>query len=85
MFSGILVRRIGPAITKTFARNVQNANVKPLANVKPELYLTDKCVERLKKLAQNDACFLRVTVEGGGCSGFQYKFDLVSKMNEDDK
>ena len=27
---------------------------------------------------------LRVSVEGGGCSGFSYKFDLVSGRNEDD-
>ena len=27
---------------------------------------------------------LRVSVEGGGCSGFSYKFDLVSGRNDDD-
>ena len=27
---------------------------------------------------------LRVSVEGGGCSGFSYKFDLVDSRNEDD-
>ena len=27
---------------------------------------------------------LRVSVEGGGCSGFSYKFDLVSERNPDD-
>lgn len=26
----------------------------------------------------------RVTVEGGGCSGFQYKFDLVDHVEDDD-
>ena len=27
---------------------------------------------------------LRVSVEGGGCSGFSYKFDLVADRNDDD-
>ena len=27
---------------------------------------------------------LRVSVEGGGCSGFSYKFDLVDSQEEDD-
>ena len=27
---------------------------------------------------------LRVSVEGGGCSGFSYKFDLIDATNEDD-
>ena len=28
--------------------------------------------------------FLRVAVEGGGCSGFSYKFDFAESANEDD-
>jgi len=27
---------------------------------------------------------LRVAVEGGGCSGFQYQFDLVDAVQDDD-
>ena len=27
---------------------------------------------------------LRVAVEGGGCSGFQYQFDLVDEVQDDD-
>ena len=33
---------------------------------------------------QVDADFLRVSVEGGGCSGFSYKFDFDSAAGEDD-
>lgn len=31
-----------------------------------------------------EGAMLRVTVEGGGCSGFQYKFDIVSERDADD-
>ena len=31
-----------------------------------------------------DGAMLRVAVEGGGCSGFQYTFDIVTDRNDDD-
>ncbi|CAH0551794.1 unnamed protein product [Brassicogethes aeneus] len=80
----LLARRLIFSASKNFASNL-NANVKPLENVKAELHLTNTCVERLKKVAQKEAHFLRITVEGGGCSGFQYKFDLDNNMYKDDK
>ena len=36
----------------------------------------------MKKMGKQD--FLRVAVEGGGCSGFSYKFDFAESANEDD-
>lgn len=33
---------------------------------------------------ETDAAMLRVAVEGGGCSGFQYKFDIVETREADD-
>ncbi|MFN3835671.1 MAG: iron-sulfur cluster insertion protein ErpA [Glycocaulis sp.] len=35
-------------------------------------------------LASQGALYLRVSVVGGGCSGFSYKFDLESARAEDD-
>ena len=34
--------------------------------------------------SEADGAMLRVTVEGGGCSGFQYKFDIVETRDADD-
>ena len=48
------------------------------------LVISDSCVKRLKEITEHGA-LLRVTVEGGGCSGFQYKFDLDSKIKDDDR
>lgn len=50
---------------------------------KVNVQLSDSCVKRLEEICI-DGKFLRVTVESGGCSGFQYKFDLDNKLNEDD-
>jgi iron-sulfur cluster assembly protein len=49
--------------------------------------LTKSAIERVKEIRQkesNQGKFLRVGVSGGGCSGFQYLFDLDNKLEEED-
>lgn len=51
------------------------------------LKLTDSCAKRiaaLQKMEGKPGLMLRVTVLGGGCSGFQYKFGLDDAVNDDD-
>jgi len=50
------------------------------------LAISDSAVARLKEIG-GPAGALRVLVEGGGCSGFQYKFDLEelqANLDEED-
>ena len=59
---------------------------KAVAPVSTEgISISDNCVQKLKQLCGDDDNFLRVCVESGGCSGFQYKFDLDTKLADDDK
>jgi iron-sulfur cluster assembly accessory protein len=48
--------------------------------------LTERAAVRIKEIVAEDLSkpHLRVSVEGGGCSGFSYKFDLVSGADADD-
>ncbi|XP_069921370.1 iron-sulfur cluster assembly 2 homolog, mitochondrial isoform X2 [Oryctolagus cuniculus] len=49
-----------------------------------QIRLTDSCVQRLLEITEGSE-FLRLEVEGGGCSGFQYKFSLDTVINPDDR
>jgi iron-sulfur cluster assembly accessory protein len=50
------------------------------------LTLTDAAAKRIAWIAerQSKPAILRLSVEGGGCSGFQYKFDLADSPDGDD-
>jgi len=50
------------------------------------LILTDSAAKRVALIAEKQAkpAILRLSVEGGGCSGFQYKFDLADAPDGDD-
>ncbi len=37
-----------------------------------------------KMISQDESNYFRITVLGGGCSGFQYKFDFDKNKNNDD-
>jgi iron-sulfur cluster assembly accessory protein len=48
--------------------------------------LTERAGQRIAEIAAAEAgaTALRISVEGGGCSGFQYKFELVGRSEADD-
>ena len=48
--------------------------------------LTDAAAARLAALSavEGHPVLLRVAVDGGGCSGFQYRLDLVGEAQADD-
>ena len=49
------------------------------------LTISEEAVEQIKQgLAEADYPYLRIAVQGGGCSGMQYTFDLEDKKLEDD-
>ncbi|XP_055646614.1 iron-sulfur cluster assembly 2 homolog, mitochondrial [Falco peregrinus] len=49
-----------------------------------QVFLSESCVKRLLEIIEGSE-FLRLQVEGGGCSGFQYKFSLDTVINPDDR
>lgn len=71
--------------TLTTETQTSTNNNAQLPNSKPTLILSDSCINKLEEYSKNEnKKFLRVIVDGGGCSGFQYKFELDDKVNDDD-
>jgi iron-sulfur cluster insertion protein len=48
--------------------------------------LSAAAAERIRAIGEGEGrpLMLRVAVDGGGCSGFQYRFDLVETVGPDD-
>lgn len=54
----------------------------------PELTISESAAKRIAALRESEGdatLMLRVSVSGGGCSGFQYGFDFERTINPDDR
>ena len=51
-----------------------------------DVTVTESAARRIGEILGREApgTMLRVSVEGGGCSGFQYKFDMERTQTDDD-
>ncbi|KAL3646867.1 hypothetical protein CASFOL_009411 [Castilleja foliolosa] len=91
-----LIYRLAPYFS---ARVRQNSRLLSSSSALPEphpespspstdaVHMTDSCVRRMKELQADEASgkLLRLSIEAGGCSGFQYNFSLDDKTNDDDR
>src|ERR1044072_2208384 len=62
------------------------ASAVPNYHVMDSVTISDSAVRRIGEILRKEpeGAMLRVSVEGGGCSGFQYKFDIERAKAEDD-
>ncbi len=51
-----------------------------------DLVLTERAARRINEIMQAEPAgsMLRISVNGGGCSGFQYSFDVERERQDDD-
>ncbi len=52
------------------------------------LFVSESAKKKIEEIIANDnkqGQFVRVTVNGGGCSGLSYKMDFDNKINPDDQ
>lgn len=59
-----------------------------MSHATPTLTITDNAAKRIGRIIAADGkegLALRLSVSGGGCSGFQYGFALDDSRNDDDR
>jgi len=59
----------------------------PVFTVDPQIHVTEAAAGKIRELLNEEGkteSGLRVFVQGGGCSGFQYGFTFDEAVNEDD-
>jgi len=54
--------------------------------IAPEVSISERAARRIGKIlnAEPNGTALRISVSGGGCSGFQYSFELDTSRSPDD-
>lgn len=69
--------------TRTESTNITQGN--SIASTE-KFAVTESAAQRLNELLKKEAqgALFRISVNGGGCSGFQYNFDFVTETNADD-
>ena len=52
-----------------------------------KIVFTDKAKDQIKKITSESKSkkYFRISVKGGGCSGFKYNFSFDDKINSNDK
>jgi iron-sulfur cluster insertion protein len=51
-----------------------------------EIKLTEQAKQQIEKIIKQDNLkkFFRISVKGGGCSGFKYDFSFDNRLNQED-
>ncbi|CAI0462249.1 unnamed protein product [Linum tenue] len=90
-----LIHRITPFFAARIRQNHRllssssSSLLRQAPSLEESVHLTENCIRKMKELQASETSaeekMLRLGVETGGCSGFQYVFDLDDKLNPDDR
>ncbi|XP_076833984.1 iron-sulfur cluster assembly 2 homolog, mitochondrial [Brachyhypopomus gauderio] len=67
-----------------YSNSLSQEEQSALGSVDGKINLSESCVKRLSEILDKGE-YLRIQVEGGGCSGFQYKFSVDTVKTEEDR
>jgi iron-sulfur cluster assembly accessory protein len=74
------------AASRSVAERGSSAYLSRMATLASDIALTPSAAARVAAIAvkQGKPAILRLSVDGGGCSGFQYKFGFADAVETDD-